>query len=391
MTDADLIRRVQDGVRFLDEERIRFVLDHRLVREVTAYLESSWDSGSHGTGLRFVLEAVLVSIRYPDLLRHAREGVANTRRFVGLLVRFLRRIESKDPPPEVARPVSNLLALIDRLQLEKLGGGRRPWTVFRADRFLRMERRGDMQRLLHLVSELDALMAMAEALEAFGLTLPEVVDEPRFTLEGEGIVHPFLPAPVANPVQVSGGESLVFLTGPNMAGKTTYLKAVAVSAYLAHVGMGVPASRLRISTLDGVMTSITPEENLRGGLSFFMAEVERVREVAEAVAGGGRILAMFDEVFRGTNVADARDASRLVILGFARSRTSGFVFSSHLVELAEDLRMESSVRFAFFEGRIEEGRARYDFRLREGVSSQRLGLQLLAERRVPDLLKELAR
>jgi DNA mismatch repair protein MutS len=248
-----------------------------------------------------------------------------------------------------------------------------------------------MQRMLHLVSELDALMAMAEALETFGLTLPEVVDEPRFTLEGEAIVHPFLPAPVANPVQVSGGESLVFLTGPNMAGKTTYLKAVAVSAYLAHVGMGVPASRLRISTLDGVMTSITPEENLRGGLSFFMAEVERVREVAEAVAGGGRILAMFDEVFRGTNVADARDASRLVILGFARSRTSGFVFSSHLVELAEDLRMESSVRFAFFEGRIEEGRARYDFRLREGVSSQRLGLQLLAERRVPDLLKELAR
>ncbi len=236
------------------------------------------------------------------------------------------------------------------------------------------------------VKQLDALIAMGEVMDQKGLVLPEVAEGGKFIFEGEGVFHPFLEDPVTNPVRLADGKTLVFLTGPNMAGKTTYLKAVALSSFLAHLGMCVPARRLRFSPLDGVYSSLSPEENLREGLSFFLAEVRRVREIAEAVASGQRTLVVVDEVFRGTNVKDAFDASLMVIRGFARSRSSGSIFSSHLVELAEELKQETSVHFAFFDGQIRNHRAWYDFQLKEGVSEQRFGLQLLEQEGVPGLL-----
>jgi DNA mismatch repair ATPase MutS len=171
-----------------------------------------------------------------------------------------------------------------------------------------------------------------------------------------------------------------------MAGKTTYLKAVAVAAYLAHVGMGVPARGFRLTPLDAVFSSIAPEESLREGLSYFMAEVRRVREVASSVAHGRRVLVVFDEVFRGTNVKDALDASLMVIRGFSRIPHCRSLFSSHLVELGEDLAHEPGIRFSCFAGELREGRAVYSYRLRDGVSDQRFGLHLLEQEGVHRLL-----
>ena len=285
--------------------------------------------------------------------------------------------------------MDDLVAVIEGLRPEQIRRTRQPWSVFRADRFLRVFRRDDLRRFFDLLSELDAWIAMAEVVEEEGLVFPEVVESSEFILEGEGVFHPFLENPVRNPVKVGDGKTVVFLTGPNMAGKTTYLKAVALSAFLAHLGMGVPAQRLRLSPLTGIYSSLSPEENLQEGLSYFMAEVRRVREIAEAVASRQKNLVVIDEVFLGTNVKDAFDASLMVIRGFSKSRTSGFLFSSHLVELAENLGEDPSVGFAFFEGTIRSHRAFYEFLLKNGVSRQRFGLQLLDEEGVPKLLQSL--
>ena len=379
MSDPKLIRRVQRGVEFLAEEQIGFHLNPNLIRDVRAYLDSSWDVASRARGLRFLVEAGFGPIGHRDLFQHARRGVSATQEMISQILPFLKAIESRDPPSEVERPVANLLALIDRLRLGKIRVSRFPWALARADRYLRVERRADFQRFFDLLSELDALIAMAGALEAKGLVLPDMVESGEFHLEGEGIFHLFLSDPVGNSVKLGGGKSLVFLTGPNMAGKTTYLKAVAVATYLAHLGMGVPAKAFSFVPRDAIYSSLRPEESLRDGLSFFMAEVRRVRRIAGAVAGGERALVLFDEVFRGTNVKDALDASLLVIRGFSRFRESGFFFSSHLVELAEALDNEDSVSFSCFDGEFRDGQAWYDFRIRDGVSDQRLGLRLLEQ------------
>lgn len=386
MSDPELIRRVQEGVEFLAAEEIGFDLNQNLIRDVRAYLDSSWDVASRARGLRFFVEAAVGSLKHRDLFIHARRGVGSTQYMISQLLPFLKNLQEKEPPPEIERPVDNLLALVDRLRLGKVRVSRFPWALARADRYLRLERKADFQRFFELLSELDALIAMASALKEKGLVFPEIVESSEFFLEGEGVFHLFLPNPVGNPVKIGEGKSLIFLTGPNMAGKTTHLKAVAISTYLAHLGMGVPAKRLRFTPLDAIFSSLRPEESLRQGLSFFMAEVLRAKEIAEAVAGGQRALVLFDEVFRGTNVKDALDASLLVIRGFSKFKASGFLFSSHLVELAEDLGQEESVLFSCFDGEIRDQQARYDFRIRDGVSDQRLGIQLLEQEGVAKIL-----
>jgi len=389
MSDCGFIRQVQDAVRFLLVEGIKFDLDPNLIRAMKDYVDSHWDVGSRARGLLFLLESLTVSLRYRELLREVRQGLADTQRLISQLLPFLEGIREKDPPQEVLRPVENLIALIDRLRLAEISTTWRPWAVFRTDRYLRVERRADFQRFFSLLSDLDALMAMASVTEELGFVLPELLDGPGVTLEGEGVFHPFLDSPVGNPFQVSPEGRVVFLTGPNMSGKTTYLKAVGVATYLAHLGMGVPASKFRFSPLQAIRSSLNPEESLREGLSYFMAEVRRVRDIAGELVGGKRCLVLFDEPFRGTNVKDAMDATRLVVLGLARCRTSGFVFSSHLVELVEDLRVDPAVRLLCFDGRIEDGQASYGFRIREGVSDQRFGLHLLEQEGVKKMLADI--
>ncbi|MGW8265236.1 MAG: MutS-related protein [Longimicrobiales bacterium] len=390
MSDPAQILLVQKGIRFLAEKGIRFPLQPSMVETVTRYLDSSWDVAvARRLPLLFWIESAVVSLRYRDLYRYAQEGVRTTEELVRGLIPFFERLLERDPPEMVRGLAEECLDLAQQLRGKELGSFRRPSAVFRRDRILRGDRRDEMKRLLDLLSDLDALVAMAEGTGRFGLVFPEVVNAPGFVLEGEGLFHLFLEGPVRNPVRLSEGENLGFLTGPNMAGKTTYLKAVCVSAYLAHVGMAVPASRLRFTPLEAIFTSLAPEENIREGLSYFMAEVRRVREIAEVVAGGMRAFVVFDEVFRGTNVKDAFDASLLVIRGFSGSRNCGFLFSSHLAELADDLESESSVRFTHFDGEIQDGRAVYAYRIKEGVSHQRFGLQLLEEEGVPQLLRTL--
>jgi len=191
---------------------------------------------------------------------------------------------------------------------------------------------------------------------------------------------------VKNPIGIAGTVPVVFLTGPNMAGKTTYLRSAALAVLLAQAGMGVPAQRLRLTPVEALITSLNPSDNLRAGMSYFLSEVLRVQVAAETLAEGKRAFVLFDEVFKGTNVSDALEASAEVIVGFSRARRSGFIFSSHIVELEAALQSNPRVRFEYFEGRLVEGRAEYSYRLHSGISNLRLGLQLLREAGIPELI-----
>jgi DNA mismatch repair ATPase MutS len=95
---------------------------------------------------------------------------------------------------------------------------------------------------------------------------------------------------------------------------------------------------------------------------------------------------IFDEVFKGTNVKDAFDACGAVVTGFARFRSSVFIVASHLVELVAPLTDVAGIAFAHFEAAIVDGEPRYDYRLRDGHSAQRLGMTLLEREGVTALL-----
>jgi DNA mismatch repair ATPase MutS len=191
---------------------------------------------------------------------------------------------------------------------------------------------------------------------------------------------------VANPLELNQDRRVLFLTGPNMAGKTTYLRAVATALYFAHLGMGVPAHRFHFVPVQSLLTSISVSDNLNDGVSFFRAEALRVKAVAQAIANGHRVIAIMDEPFKGTNIKDAFDASLAILQRFAMSEDCLFMVSSHLIELSERLSADLHVDYQYFEAEEQEDQLRFDYVLRPGVSSQRLGMRVLREEGVFDLL-----
>lgn len=389
LTDVDEIRSTQAAVRFLSEEWSHPLVRPRLAESTRRYLSSNIDLGDGSSGLRDLARIPWLRIREDELCRELVDGVQAAAEFVEHCGQLGRSLASMSLPEGVAVLAQALVEGASRLA--SVGRPSSLYHCMRADRVLRLGTGRPVSRLLELIGELDALRTMGVSSRDLGWTYPEVVEADSFVFQAEGLFHPFLADGRANPARIVGGEPIVFLTGPNMAGKTTYMRAVGLTVLLGQVGMGVPASQVRMTPVDVLLTSLNPSDNLRAGLSFFFAEVMRVKEAASHLAEGRRCLVLFDEVFKGTNVKDALDASLAVISAFSRASGSGCVFSSHLSELAGPLRSGGRVRFCHFDGTVVDGRATYSYALREGVSEQRLGIQLLEEANVPVLLARIGR
>ncbi len=384
-SDLPTIHRIQDAVRFLQLHTDLVQLNDRHLESVAGYLRSNINvSARSAVGLR--AELAWIAVRYRDLLRELDEGVQATLAVFSHVSQVCASLRVLHPPALIANLVDDLAATTNIVLQAREATG----SLLRLDRMLRSEYRDRIEDALELLAELDALNAMAIATNSFNWVMPQLIESEAFTLDAEGVFHPFIDDPVSNPASLSGGEPLIFLTGPNMAGKTTYLRSIALMVLFGQVGMGVPALRARFTPVEALFTSLNPTDNLRAGLSYFLAEIMRVKTAASILAEGCRALVLFDEVFKGTNVRDALDASGEVILGFARARRSGFIFSSHLTELADILRSSPTIRFCYFEGDIVHDAPRYTYKLREGISDKRLGLTLLRRAGIPELMERIS-
>jgi DNA mismatch repair ATPase MutS len=242
-----------------------------------------------------------------------------------------------------------------------------------------------MTRLLQLSYELDALVSLADVTGENDLVMP-TAESGAVMISATGLVHPALFKAVPNRVELTQRHRVLFLTGPNMAGKTTYLRAIITALYFAHIGMGVPATRFNFVPVQRLLTSISLRDDLRDGISYFRAEALRVKAVAEAIAAGFRTIAVMDEPFKGTNVKDAFDASLEVLKRFAYKENCLFIVSSHLIELGERLKETSHIDYQYFEANEDKERLSFDFLLHRGISSQRLGMRVLGEEGVFALL-----
>lgn len=383
-SDAPSIVETQKAVAFFSAHPDVVPVPNASIKDVQHYLDFNVVLSRPGAGALETIRARWFALRNAEAYRDLKEGVISTLRLSRAAMGAARALLGLDPPSEVRRLADDLASACEAAVRPE--GRRTPEDVRRLDRFFRGPGRASLERMIASIGELDALRSMARATERQGWSVPEIVDSEEFLFEGEELAHPFVEDAVPNPIGLTGGEPMVFLTGPNMAGKTTYLRSAAVVLLLAQVGMGVPARNVRLTPVEVLLTSLNPADNLRQGLSFFLAEVLRVREAAAQLAEGRRCFVVFDEVFKGTNVKDALDASETVILGFAKATGSGFIFSSHLVELAESLRSDARIRFQYFDGSLVSGKAAYSYRIQEGLSDQRFGLQLLSEARVPELI-----
>ena len=381
------------------QHSLTFILDHRApfdrlpsgvtTRAVERYLNGSLPLAPTNNALETWL--AMFEVRMGDVRTYGRivRGVHATSAMIRTLRRLVAAPELHGARGDIGNPLDELRTLTARPALRVIGEHSRwdlPWwTLLRIDRLFRKNERETVERMLQLVFELDALVSMADAVERHHFVMPEIVGG-SLAVTADGVSHPFIKDAVANPVNLDQEQRMLFLTGPNMAGKTTYLRACGIALYLAHLGMGVPARSFRFSPCQRLFGSITVRDNVRTGVSFFRAEALRVKAIAQAVMDGYRVVALMDEPFKGTNVKDALDASRAILERFAVKRDSLFLVSSHLIELGEQMASTGHVDCQHFEAGEHAGRLRFEYRLRPGVSSQRLGMRVLKEEGIFALL-----
>jgi len=374
------IREVQAALALLSQSKLLLLLNDEMLAGAERYVRSNIVVRRRGR-LSASLDELRFRLWYREILRELIEGQAALRVLIDLVGRLVPVLAAEGAPVLLKTYGERMAALVAEVTPVLQAG-----PLLHADFLVREHLRDEVLEVIGILADLDALQSMGIAGSTGGWTTPEVVESSDFLLEAEGVFHPFVDSATPNPIRLDGGKPLVFLTGPNMAGKTTYLKTVALVVLLAQTGMNVPASSLRLAPVEVLFTSLNPADNLRAGISYFYAEILRVKEAAEILAGGRKALVLFDEVFKGTNVKDALEASAQVIEGFAGTRRSGSIFASHLSELYETLRKNPGIRFCQFDGEIIDGSPVFGYELASGVSEKRFGLLLLQQARVPELM-----
>jgi DNA mismatch repair protein MutS len=246
-----------------------------------------------------------------------------------------------------------------------------------------------VQDLVDLYGRLDAYYSLATAVKQKQLQFPSISTEPYSYIVADGLYHILLKNPVPYHLEMNHNNNFIFLTGANMAGKSTFIKAVGLAVYLAHIGMAVPAKNMELSLFHGMLSNIQVMDNILKGESYFFNEVQRIKNTIIKINNGQKWLVLIDELFKGTNVQDAMRCSSEVIKGLLKIKNSLFILSTHLYEIGHELKDYENIAFRFFETEVTEEQLSFSYQLKEGISNDRLGYLILKREGVVDMINHL--
>ncbi|HUZ46109.1 MAG TPA: DNA mismatch repair protein MutS [Terriglobia bacterium] len=232
---------------------------------------------------------------------------------------------------------------------------------------------------LAAVGELEALSALAGyAYEHPADVFPEFTSPERGLFEAEGFAHPLIAEDkaVRNDLAMGGELRLMIISGPNMAGKSTLVRAVGINAVLAQAGAPVRARRLLLSPL-AVAASICVLDSLQGGVSRFYAEITRLKLITELTNGPLPVLFLLDELLSGTNSHDRRAGAEGLVRSLVERGAVGLV-TTHDLALAQMVEPFGPRAANFhFEDHLEDGRLRFDYKLTPGIVRTSNALKLM--------------
>ncbi len=307
---------------------------------------------------------------------------------------WLLVFENKNENPIVATLVQNIKKLVQHPSLANLNAQStlaNPQKLLTLAYFFRNHYKNNTLQLLQYFFELDAYYSMAMATKKFNFVFPTWIKSETPLLEVVSAIHPLVPNPVDNTISLSSQTNLFFLTGANMAGKSTFIKTLGIVIYLAHVGIGAPAKKVTLSLFDGLITNLTIADNIVKGESYFFNEVQRIKNTIEKIIDGKKYFVLIDELFKGTNIQDAMKCSTAVIEGLQYLRNSIFVISTHLYEISDGLKKYDNIQFSYFETEVRQKELVFHYQLKQGVSQDRLGYLILEREGVVDLLNNMTK
>jgi DNA mismatch repair protein MutS len=303
-------------------------------------------------------------------------------------------LDGLDLPANIKLYIDRISGLLKETPLQKLSeteAGQKfsPRQNLYFAHHLRGRYRNGTLELMDIFSRLDAWYSMAVAVKTYELSFPEFIEQETPLVDAKGLYHILLPTPVAYDLQMNPEHNFLFLTGANMAGKSTLIKSIGSAVFLAHIGMGVPAEKMKLTLFDGLLSNINVVDNIAKGESFFFNEVQRIKNTIEKINNGKKWLVLIDELFKGTNVQDAMKCSLTVIKGLIKIKNSLFILSTHLYEIGDELKNYPNISFRYFETTVTDEQLKFSYQLKEGISNDRIGYVILKREKVVEMLEKL--
>lgn len=242
------------------------------------------------------------------------------------------------------------------------------------------------------LAELDVLANFAERAVTLGFACPELVDEPGISIEAgrHPVVEKVLDAPFTpNSVHLNPERRMLIITGPNMGGKSTFMRQTALIVLLAHVGSFVPATGARIGPIDRIFTRIGSSDDLAGGRSTFMVEMTETANILHNATPNSLVL--MDEVGRGTSTFDGLSLAWAAADYLARHIRAFTLFATHYFELTTLPEQDEGVVNVHLSAAEHGERILFLHSVKEGPASQSYGLQVAQLAGIPGVVIQSAR
>lgn len=234
-------------------------------------------------------------------------------------------------------------------------------------------------RWIQAMAEFEALSSIATlAFERPDWHFPVLLEQQEACFDACLLRHPLLPAAkcVPNGVTAGGEIRLLIVSGSNMSGKSTLLRAIGLNSILAWAGAPVPAASLQISRLQ-VAASMRVVDSLQDNRSRFFTEIVRIRQIVKLAGCGSPVLFLLDELLSGTNSQDRAIGAAGIARALVESGAIGFITTHDLALAKMEQDLGSDVRNVHFEDQITNGEIHFDYKLKPGVVTRSNALELM--------------
>ena len=393
LPDIASIKNVQQTIGFIRDKKQHWpqIISNGTIMVVEKFFESNIDPIPYNPSSVAAFSYKLLHGHDYNLVKYSTKHCFDFLKGMQQAVAFYLNDETPQPLKKqlenaqaiLNKPIINILC--ERPKASKLTSP----EVLDLAHFIKYKYKLNMQDLLAIFGKLDAWYGMAMAVENFNLCMPTFLHDDLPNVQATNLYHLLLENPVSYNVTLNQATNFLFLTGANMAGKSTFIKAAGTAVYLAHTGMGVPATNMQLSFFDGILSNINVIDNIAKGESYFFNEVQRIKATVQKVTDGKKWLILIDELFKGTNVQDAMKCSSTVIEGLLKIKQSIFVLSTHLYEIGDELKVHPNISFNYFETSVIDDQLSFSYQLKEGISNDRLGYLILKREGVVGMLEDI--
>ena len=246
-----------------------------------------------------------------------------------------------------------------------------------------------LQEISSVISEIDVLQSFATVTEENNYVRPKLLDEKNITIidNRHPVVEKVLNSEyVPNDIVMNENTDILLITGPNMAGKSTYMRQLAITVIMAQIGCFVPASSAKMPVFDAIFTRIGASDDLVSGESTFMVEMTEANNALSNATANSLIL--FDELGRGTATFDGMALAQAIIEFIHNKIKAKTLFSTHYHELTDLENNLDHLRNVHVSAIEEDGNITFLHKIQEGSIDKSYGIHVAKLAKLPkDLIK----